>query len=220
MLDDLVFRLRSLLRRSAVEGELDEELRFHLEQSVRRYVDAGLTREDATRRARIEFGGIERAKEECRDARGVRFIETLLQDVRFGLRMLRKNPGFTAIAVITLALGIGANTAIFSVVNTVLLRPLPYKDADRLVTVWGDNRSRGYDTDLVSPLDFAVWRSQNRVFAEMGASTDVQYTLTAPESRRRSSAIPSPPTTFTCWEPHRSWAALFSMKKKNRERTT
>src|SRR6201984_784826 len=98
-------------------------------------------------------------------------MQTLFQDLRYGLRMLAKNPGFTAIAVVTLALGIGANTAIFGVVNTVLLRPLPYKDADRLVTVWGFNRARGFDTDLVSPLDFADWRSQNHVFQAMAAST-------------------------------------------------
>jgi putative ABC transport system permease protein len=110
--------------------------------------------------------------------RRVSYIENLLQDVRYGLRILVKNPRFTAVAVLTLALGSGANTAIFSVVNTVLLRPLPYKDADRLVTVWGRDRARGYDTDLVSPLDFADWRAQNHLFSSMAASTDVQYTLT------------------------------------------
>jgi predicted permease len=103
---------------------------------------------------------------------------TLLNDVRYGLRVLAKNPGFTAVAVVTLALGIAANTAIFSVVNTVLLRPLPYKDADRLVMVWGYNRARGFDTDQVSLLDFADWRTQNRVFEGMAASTDAMYTLT------------------------------------------
>ncbi len=103
---------------------------------------------------------------------------TLLQDLRYGLRMLAKNPGFTAVAVVTLALGIGANTAIFSVVNTVLLRPLPYRDADRLMMVWGYNRTRGFNTEQVSALDFADWHSQNHVFESMGASTDAAYTLT------------------------------------------
>ncbi len=105
-------------------------------------------------------------------------MTTLVQDLRYGLRMLAKNPGFTAVAVITLALGIGANTAIFSVVNAVLLRPLPFKDAERLVTVWGKNLQKGIDTGLVSPADFADWRGQNRVFEEMAASDDAMYTLT------------------------------------------
>jgi putative ABC transport system permease protein len=105
-------------------------------------------------------------------------MQTLFQDLRYGMRMLVKNPGFSAIAVVTLALGIGANTAIFGVVNTVLLRPLPYKDAARLVTVWGLNRAQGLNTDLVSLPDFADWRSQNHVFESMAASTDTTYTLT------------------------------------------
>ena len=105
-------------------------------------------------------------------------MTTLLQDVRYGLRMLVKNPGFSLVAVLTLALGIGASTAIFSVVNTVLLRPLPYKEADRLVMVRSYNQSRGFNADPVSPLDFADWRSQSHVFERMAASTDAMYTLT------------------------------------------
>ena len=178
MLNDLLLRLRSLFLRKKVETELDDELRFHFDKQISKFIQSGMAPEEARRRARLEFGGMEQLKEEHRDARGVSLVETLLQDVRYGLRMLRKNSGFTAIAVLTLALGIGANTAIFSLVNTVLLRPLPYKNADQLVTVWGYNRTRGFTTDLVSPLDFADWRSQSSVFERMGASTDVTYTLT------------------------------------------
>jgi len=105
-------------------------------------------------------------------------MQSFFQDVRYALRQLRSAPGFTLVAVLSLALGIGANTAIFSLVNAVLLRPLPYKDADRLVTVWGYNRTRGFDTDLVSPLDFADWRSKSRSFEGMAASTDTMYTFT------------------------------------------
>ena len=125
----------TVLRRSRMEREMDEELRFHLEAYAADLVRSGVRPEEARRRARIEFGGIERVKEEGREARGANLIESLLQDLRYGASNMTRTPGFTAITVLTLALGIGATTAIFSVVNPILFKSLPYPHADRIVMI-------------------------------------------------------------------------------------
>jgi putative ABC transport system permease protein len=133
--NDLFFRLRSLFRRETVESEADAELRFHFDQQVEKYVKSGLTREEAIRRARLDFGGHEQLKEEIRDARGVNLIETLFQDIRYGLRILGRTPVISGIAILSLALGIGANTAIFSLIDTVMLRMLPVQKPEELLQV-------------------------------------------------------------------------------------
>jgi hypothetical protein len=135
MFADLFYRLRSLFRRDAVEHELHDELQLHLDRDVEKRMSFGATREEAARQAQLALGGFEQVKEECRQARGVSVIETAIQDVRYSLRGLRKNPGFAAVAVVSLALGIGANTAIFSLIDAVMLRMLPVRDPDSLLLI-------------------------------------------------------------------------------------
>src|ERR1700681_2320179 len=178
MFSDLWFRLRALFRRGAMEAEMDEELRSHFENQVANHVASGMTREEAVRRARLEFGGYEQLKEECRDARGVSLVAAILQDVKYAFRMLRSSSGFTAVAILTLALGIGANTAIFSVIDTVLLRPLPYGNPGSLVMIWETSSEPANLHNVVSPPDFLDWRSQNRAFQSMAAIFDERDNLT------------------------------------------
>ena len=167
MLNALKTKLRALLRRSEMERELDEELRHHIERQTEQNIRLGMNPEEARNAARKAFGGVEQAKELSRDARGVRWIEDLRQDLRYGARMLMKNPGFTLIVVFTLALGIGANTAIFSVVNGVLLRPLPYKDPQQLVMVFAPRRLE--QEFHISSRGFTVLRDQKQVFEQVAA---------------------------------------------------
>ena len=160
-------RLRSLFRWAQADQELDDELRDHVERRTEEYIAKGMTQEEARRRARIDLDGIEQTKEKCREARRVNSIQDLIQDLRFALRMLRKSAGFTTVAVLTIALGIGANTAIFSVVNGVLLRRLPYSDPDRLV--WAAEYWPRINDDVVPDPDYANWKLNSRDFEGLAA---------------------------------------------------
>ncbi|HEY6387408.1 MAG TPA: ABC transporter permease, partial [Candidatus Acidoferrum sp.] len=168
----------ALFDRASADHEMDAEIRTHLANRADDLERAGLPRVDAERRARIEFGSQERFKEEIREARDGHFFDTLVQDVRFGLRMLRKNPGFTAVAVLTLALGIGANSSVFSVTNSVLLESLPYQHESRLVMIWEQNTHSGNDHNVVSPANFLYWQDNNTVFDQMAAFWDEEVTVT------------------------------------------
>ncbi len=166
----LRLRLRTFVRRSAVEAELDEELRFHLERETESLVRQGLAPEQARLEALRAFGGVERYKEECRDARGLRLVDDLRQDLRFGLRSLRKSPGFAVVSVATLGLGIGLSATVFGVVDGVLLKPLPYAHPQDLVVLWQHDRKAGDVRDDVSPPNFLDLRDRTTVFAAMAAA--------------------------------------------------
>src|SRR5208283_5177694 len=143
---DLLLRLRALMRRRRAEGELDEELNFHLEMEARKSRIAGMAEVDARRKARATFGGVDQVREQCRDVRGLTSLEDLARDIRYGARVLRKTPAFTAIAVLSLAVGIGANTAVFSLLDTVLLRMLPVRNPEQLVVLrWGAHHDLDMD---------------------------------------------------------------------------
>ena len=194
MLKDLSIRLRSLFRRAKVEAELDDELRFHLEQKTEKYLRAGMSNEEALRRVRLEFGGLDQVKEQCRDARGVALLTTFAQDIRYGLRILRRSPGFTAITVLILALGIGANTAVFSILFAVLLRPLPYKDANRLVVVWQRVPPDTIGTAFDTYREFDEWSRSSHSFEKLAAATwarDAGAVLSWKGQKREIMAVPA-----------------------------
>jgi predicted permease len=179
--------LAALFRRRRQENEMDEEIRFHLEMETQRYVHLGLTERDAQRHARRDFGGVERHKEDVRDARGANWFFDAWSDVRFALRSLRQRPGLTAAATVTLALGVGATSAVFGVLKSVLLTPLPYASPDHVVVVW--SAWKGFDQTWLSYDEWEGWKARVPAFADIGLYQDGSATVDgdSPERVRTAS---------------------------------
>ncbi|MDE3137389.1 MAG: ABC transporter permease [Acidobacteriota bacterium] len=175
----MLARVAGLFRRQRGECELEAELESHLVLHIEENLRAGMTAAEARRQALIKLGGLEQAKELYRERRGIPFLETIWQDVRYGARMLRKSPAFTIVAVLTIALGIGANTAIFSVVDGVLLAPLPYRQPNRLVVIWEKEVGRGVDAWDSYP-NFLDWQREAHSLERMAAFVSRGYNLTSP----------------------------------------
>jgi predicted permease len=190
---DLAARLLGLVRRTAIERRLDDEMRFHLEMATAKHVRAGLSPAEARRKALTEFGGTERFKDDARDEYRSRLLDEAAQDARYAMRVLRRQPGFAVAAALTFALGIGASTAMFSVVHGVLLRPLPYADPGRLVVLWEHNAALGNDRNVVAVPNFEAWRSRARSFSGMAGLVPFPVTVSgAPDPERVMGAEVSP----------------------------
>ena len=179
-------RLFGLFNRTRREREFAEELESHLAMQIEDNLRAGMSSEEARRRALVKLGGVTLTKELQREQRGLPMLETFWRDLRFGSRMLRKNPGFTTVVVLTLALGIGANTAIFSVVNAVLLRPLPYFEPDRLVQLRMDRS--GSSSTVIGSAPFVEVKAQSQSLARMAAYCGGDMTLTGAGASPRTTA--------------------------------
>src|SRR2546421_3550858 len=188
LLRNITIGLRSLFRKDQVDRELDEELRAYLEMEAAEKMRQGISRKGALREVRLERGSLEVTKELVRSGGWEFFVETCWQDLRFAARILRKSPVFTAVAVLTLTLGIGATTAIFGVVDAVLIRSLPYRDPQGLVSFFEDLGKLGYPRICVSPPTYLDLKAQDRVFEDVAAVNEAGFNFSrdAGDARQRS----------------------------------
>ena len=199
--DQLRLRVRSLLRRGRVDEELSRELRFHLDQQTDEHIAAGMTPRDARFAALRETGNVLRISEECRDTRGLSPLDDLTQDVRYALRTLARNPGFAGVSILTLALGIGLTTGVFSVVSAVLLRPLPYDDADRLVAIVENVpaaetfRGVAMRTSAMNQDEILWWRTHAQTL-HLAAAMPVRQTIRTADRTVRLSGLRVSPAWF------------------------
>src|SRR5262245_50117054 len=203
-------RLYGLLRKNRIEQEMEEEMRFHLRMRVQERIERGMRTDEAEREAHRRFGNVGHIKDLGRDIKGGGFLETLLQDLRYGVRMLMKRPGFTFIAVMTLGLGIGANTAIFSVINSILLNPLPYEEAGRLVMVWDNNAGLSRQHEGPSPGNYHDLRGAPGIFESSAAWFVTARTLTGEQDAEQVQCALVTPDFFTTLRVQAARGGVFS----------
>src|SRR5688500_11483962 len=180
--------LRNLFSRRQVERELDDELRAYVDLLTDEKLKAGMTLDEARRAARLEAGGVEQIKEEVRDVRSGTLMETTMQDLRYGFRLLKRSPGFASLAVLTIALGIGANSAIFSVINGVVRKPLAYPQSDRLMFITSQFRNQKWDRFWVSPPEYFEFKERTKAFSAVGAYSTGALNVSEGEQPERVNA--------------------------------
>jgi len=205
---DFWLRLKALVRRHELDRDLDDELQFHLAMREQKLREQGIAAEESLYAARRQFGNVTRLKETSREVWGFGWLEILWQDLRYAARQLKRNPGFTAVAVITLALGIGATTAIFTVVNAVLLRPLPYPHPEQLVYVQEILGEYGL-SPFMSNREFAAWRNQSRTLSQIAAYMNFTANLTGGGEPERISYGMATTTFFSILGVHPVVGRLF-----------
>src|SRR5262245_10817379 len=191
--------LHRLFRRRRSEEQLVKELRFHLDQHTSDLIAQGYRPEDARREARLSLGGPEQVKEMCRDARGTRWVGDLLEDLRYSLRMLWKQPAFTLIAALMLALGIGANTTIFSAIEATILHPFSFPNQYRLVAIYERNLDEGVNRSFVSPGSLRDWREQSQIFEQLVSLSVEIFELTGTDKPERIGAYYASAGFFTAF---------------------